>query len=227
MTAFEVAGLYDELLRRLFPIARDGHLDFGPARSVSPVDSAAALEHGVVFREYLMETFVDYSLRAESVDPGLRLHVGLSRSGRDQYVPHAVRTHIEEAGLDVVERSMSPRYSVLDGELLITTTHDHDPLWAGMPDGQRVEAAWPLPGTSDGLVLLEHMSRPHGAFRNLLRVDPRGSIVWRADLPSSGNDAYVAADVQPDGSVTARSWSAYLVHVAPATGRLLRSEFVK
>jgi hypothetical protein len=47
-----------------------------------------------------------------------------------------------------------------------------------------------LPGTSDGIVVLDWMDRPKGVeswhpCQNLLRIRPDGSIVWQASLPSA------------------------------------------
>lgn len=116
---------------------------------------------------------------------------------------------------------------MLDRELVIADSVRDVVLWVGMPDGHPVEAAWPIPATPDALVLLAYMSGPQGAFRNLVRVNPSGRVIWRAELPSSGNNAYVSAEVRADGVIAAHSWSAHLVQIDPATGHLIDTEFVK
>ncbi|MGL4420860.1 MAG: hypothetical protein ACRCZF_09370 [Gemmataceae bacterium] len=99
---FEVAGQYPELLARLFPMAADGHLEFGSARSAVPVAGAASVAEWVEFSDYIMEGFVRYTLRAVPSAAGLRLDVRLSGTNRDQYVGPSMRSYIGWAGLSLV-----------------------------------------------------------------------------------------------------------------------------
>ena len=70
---YVVRGEYGDLLPRLFVPTDGGRISFGTATSAEPVPEAASLAEWRVFRDYIMEGFVFYSLRARAVPTGLAL----------------------------------------------------------------------------------------------------------------------------------------------------------
>src|SRR5215510_6846374 len=64
--------------------------------------------------------------------------------------------------------------------------------------------------------------------RNLVRVDRRGSVVWRADTPdASAGDSWVSVDDAGEGRLMATSWSGWRVRLNPETGEIAARQFVK
>lgn len=94
-----VHGEYGDLLARLFAPTDDGRITFGWATSAGQVPEAASLAEWTLFRDYIMEGFVFYSIRARAVPTGLALEVRLTGSNRDQYVGPTVRQYLKWAGL--------------------------------------------------------------------------------------------------------------------------------
>jgi hypothetical protein len=73
---FILKGDPDTVLRSLFLQAADGRLHFAPAGlSTIPVSDISALREGVEFRDYVLEGFVRYTLRATSAALGLVIEV--------------------------------------------------------------------------------------------------------------------------------------------------------
>jgi outer membrane protein assembly factor BamB len=100
------------------------------------------------------------------------------------------------------------------------TDREGTELWAGQPRGAHVVGVWPLPPTSDALILLRWEKRfTENQFRNLLRIQPDGRVVWAAELPSTDADMWVEAGVVA-GRIRATSWTGFTVDIDPATGRL-------
>ena len=105
---FAVAGNPDVVLRKLFRLTGDGHLEFGPAGvSTDPVGDSSALPSGVDFRDYVLEGFVRYHLRAVATSAGLRLEVepadGAADTARGRSIGWLVRFNVASAGLTAVE----------------------------------------------------------------------------------------------------------------------------
>jgi hypothetical protein len=100
-------------------------------------------------------------------------------------------------------------------------------LWRGKPEGYDVVWASPISGSDDGLVFYTYYrpEKRYQDFQNLVRVRSDGSIVWRAQLPSS-NDNYYWATLGQQG-LTGLSSGGYSACVDIATGRLVESKFVK
>jgi hypothetical protein len=94
----------------------------------------------------------------------------------------------------------------VSGEDLIVPDTNQKRLWHGRPEGYPVQWATAVPGSDDGVVLYYYYrpDKSYGAFENLVRVRPDGSIVWRAGLPAS-NDTYTNARFE-DGRLRAFSW---------------------
>jgi hypothetical protein len=107
---FAVAGDPAVVLRRLFRPAADGHLRFGSAGvSVDPVGDVSAVAHGVEFRDYVLEGFVRYRLRAVATSAGLRVEVEPgARSAdtpRERTIEWLVRFNFASGGLTAVASS--------------------------------------------------------------------------------------------------------------------------
>jgi hypothetical protein len=107
---FAVAGDPAVVLRTLFRSAADGHLRFGPAGvSVDPVGDLSALAGSVEFRDYVLEGFVRYRLRAAATPTGLRIEVELAAESagttRGRSLGWLVRFNVACGGLTAVESS--------------------------------------------------------------------------------------------------------------------------
>jgi len=64
--------------------------------------------------------------------------------------------------------------------------------------------------------------------QNLVRVDRRGSVVWRADTPdASAGDSWVSVEDAGEGRLMATSWSGWRVRLNPETGEIAARQFVK
>jgi hypothetical protein len=118
-------------------------------------------------------------------------------------------------------------YSVAGDDLLITDA-DHKLRWRGQPEQRAVEWATALRFADDGLALYHYYrpDHPYGEFRNLVRVRPDGSIVWRAELPGS-DDKYVNAKLAAEGRLSAYSYRGYEVEIDLDTGRIVSKRFSK
>lgn len=114
-----------------------------------------------------------------------------------------------------------------DGNLIICDAESGSILWRGMPDGQRVQSASKLEETDDVIVLLDFASKtaPY-RFSNLLRCRKDGSVVWRADLPVSGADAYTEFEWR-NSKLLAFSWSGFTVEVDVSSGSIKEKIFTK
>lgn len=88
------------------------------------------------------------------------------------------------------------------------------------------QAVLPVPGSDEGIVLLEYWAQPQHGFRNLMRCRPDGSVVWRAELPDERDDAYVEVRWTAEG-LQAGSWSGYQVLFDPDNGRIISLTFTK
>jgi hypothetical protein len=82
-----------------------------------------------------------------------------------------------------------------------------------------------LPDREGCLVLLDWGATKKPTFENLLRVNPDGSIGWKAQLPDS-HDAFT--DVTQNGDrVDAHTWNGYLVDIDLKTGQTRNVRFAK
>ena len=71
------------------------------------------------------------------------------------------------------------------------------------------------------------MAEPNRPFQNLVCVDPDGTMIWIAALPSaSSTDAYVSFDLGTD-EVHASSWSGYRVRIDLRSGEIRGKTFTK
>lgn len=100
-----------------------------------------------------------------------------------------------------------------------------DILYRGKPEGYSVEKA---NITETGtVVLLKYSEKKYGSFENLLLLTQDGTVLWRAELPtSSSTDAYVDFELR-NSRLFANSWSCYRVEIDMRTGRILNREFTK
>jgi outer membrane protein assembly factor BamB len=82
-----------------------------------------------------------------------------------------------------------------------------------------------LPDGAGRVVVFDWETGP-GSDENLVCVESNGRVRWRAKLPTSDSDCFVA--VRMDGDlVRANSMSCYAVWLDPATGKILRTQFTK
>ncbi len=100
---FHIDGDSEELLRELFREDSRGGVLFGPVGS-SPV-SRVGLREWARFRDYLMEGFVTFELRASPDETGLTLEVRPMGGSRDRYLESHVRWVLGSAGYVVRARA--------------------------------------------------------------------------------------------------------------------------
>lgn len=104
-------------------------------------------------------------------------------------------------------------------------------LWHGQPDGKSVRSVVALAETDDAVVVLNFEAGPrseHGVipgWPNLVRVRADGSVVWRASALDA-QDSWVSVQWS-SGSLTANTWSGFLVTVNPNTGAKISKVFTK
>jgi hypothetical protein len=108
----------------------------------------------------------------------------------------------------------------------LVASRDGQKVWQGRPQGIRCLECTPIPEAQDVVVLLDPDSQIRGPFKNVCRVRVDGSVLWWADLPTTGEDSYVAL-TQVGQHIFATSWSGYRATIDPVTGKIARSEFVK
>jgi hypothetical protein len=105
-------------------------------------------------------------------------------------------------------------------------------LWRGRPDGKRPGMVTPLPD-GDAIVMLAGVDAPRDPFgkpkawANLIRVQPTGTVVWRAHpIENSGGDCWVGYSLRV-GGLQASTWSGYSCELDLQTGRILSKSFTK
>lgn len=79
------------------------------------------------------------------------------------------------------------------------------------------------------LVLLNPDSnmKEWGQFKNLIGVDEQGTILWKADLPTTiTGDTYHSLEIRDD-KIYAYSWCSYECCIDPVTGKILNKTFTK
>jgi hypothetical protein len=113
------------------------------------------------------------------------------------------------------------------GEELIIRDNAQQSVWQGKPEGYALQWASAVPGSDEGLALYYYYrpDKRSGAFRNLVRIKPDGSIVWHADLPAP-DDTYTNAQLE-NGKLTAWSWGGYTAQINIETGRIIEQLFTK
>ena len=80
---------------------------------------------------------------------------------------------------------------------------------------------------SDIILLVPHDQGPMDKpFYNLARYTSNAVLVWTAELPESGTDSYVDAELK-DGKLSANSWSCWFVEININTGKIIKSKFTK
>jgi hypothetical protein len=105
---------------------------------------------------------------------------------------------------------------------------DQNPLpWptdAGEFQGNKIRLIFPI-DSGGSILLLDPDVERRGTFRNILRIDQNGNVIWIADFPVLP-DRYTSAEMGSDG-LTAYSGGGYLVKLDRESGRILEWEFVK
>ena len=102
-------------------------------------------------------------------------------------------------------------------------------LWLDLPEGYAVRAVAAIPDTDDRLVLLESdtgKASRQNHFENLWRYSHEKGVIWRAELPQSGANYYVAFELQT-GGLWANSWSCFRVAIDLETGTIRSKTFTK
>jgi hypothetical protein len=101
------------------------------------------------------------------------------------------------------------------------------PLWRGRPEERDIRWTAAVPYSNAAIVLYEYYrsDHPYGGFENLIRINPDGSIVWRAELPE-GDDKYVHASMA-DGRLLAHSYDGYEVEIDLEDGKIISKVFSK
>jgi hypothetical protein len=96
-----------------------------------------------------------------------------------------------------------------------------------MDDERMPHQVMDLPDGSGQLVVHDWTSTKATRFPNLVRVDKTGAVVWTAELPQQPiPDCFT--HVSTDGeTISANTFSGYLVTLDPKTGKILTSQFTK
>jgi outer membrane protein assembly factor BamB len=117
-------------------------------------------------------------------------------------------------------------YTVTETEVVAIDGRSGAVCWHGRPDDGPAVNVLPVPQSRDAVALLDYMSK-QGAYQNIVRIGPDGTIRWRAQLPTSDpTDAYVDMDI--DGmKLCAVSWSGHKVTLDLETGQITERRFVK
>jgi hypothetical protein len=113
------------------------------------------------------------------------------------------------------------------GDDLVIEDAEGKVRWQGKPEQRPVEWAIAIRSSDDGLALYHYYrpDHPYGPFENLVRVRPDGSIVWRAELPTS-DDKYVYANLR-EGRLFSYSYRGYDVEINVDNGRIISKRFSK
>ena len=120
----------------------------------------------------------------------------------------------------------SYEYQIGDGDIVVLNRDKGNVHWRGRPKGYPAESVVPVPGDLDAVILVPRGEKEQGSFRNLLRIDANGSIVWEAELPDLGADAYAKVAVR-DRRLVGWSWSGYMVGINWDTGKIEKQTFTK
>lgn len=104
MVTFTLESDCDIALKELLKTDDGRCLIFGwTARSIEAAEPSDLLIRPVLFRDYIMEGFVTYSVQAEDLAPGCRLRVDGEGSNRDWSIRPQVRHYIKAAGLVITD----------------------------------------------------------------------------------------------------------------------------
>jgi hypothetical protein len=114
--------------------------------------------------------------------------------------------------------------TTLDKELVIYSPSGEF-TYRGEPDGCPVQSAI---ATEDDrvIVLWDRLAKSYGSKDNLLLLDIRGQIIWRAELPESSSDSYTQFEYS-NGRLSAFSWSCHRVEIDMKTGKIFHRVFTQ
>ena len=85
--------------------------------------------------------------------------------------------------------------------------------WIDVRKFGTVKTSLPLADTDDRLLLLFWGQSGEPRFQNVVRVDPHGNVLWRAELPGDAkNDCFVSLERMDSGFV-ARTFSGRIGHL--------------
>ena len=93
-------------------------------------------------------------------------------------------------------------------------------------DGMLISAATPV---SDHVVLLLTKTKKWGTAENLVCLNLRAEVVWRAPILESSPypKEYASVALSDDGKLVAHTWGGIRATIDAATGRVLSEVFVK
>jgi hypothetical protein len=96
------------------------------------------------------------------------------------------------------------------------------------PEPRRINQTIDFPDGSGKLVLFDWSLNPKARLENLVLLDTAGMFVWAAQLPEGTSpDCFVNVKVDDGGTLSANTWSSYLVTLDQRTGKILNQQFVK
>jgi hypothetical protein len=118
-------------------------------------------------------------------------------------------------------------FSLLEKEIIVTDLDSGEVLWSGRPLGRPVLELLQLPTASRAIALLDYLNAAPEERANLVAIDDRGTVLWRAKLPTTSNtDAFTDIDLV-EGGVSAFTWSSHRVLIDIETGETLDDAFTK
>jgi hypothetical protein len=122
------------------------------------------------------------------------------------------------------------RWRVERGEAVAEA--DHQEVWRGAPDGSLVLKVLAIPGSDDGITLLDCDARPVDVepwhpFPNILRLSPEGVVKWRCSLLAQETAWKCYLSVAWDSERLVAAAPSYQVALDPLSGVILDSTFTK
>ena len=132
----------------------------------------------------------------------------------------------------------SNTFSIVQGVLIIRSSSTGEILWKGKPYDINVDKIFPIPDSTDLIVLLDWNEAGGQNKRNLLRLDTLGNLIWEVELPpvkqlhgpdrdDKRGDVYTGITAIDDNVLKAYAWAGYSDHIDIHTGKILKSIFVK
>src|SRR4051812_25295837 len=92
------------------------------------------------------------------------------------------------------------KYTIKDGKFCVVNEVNGTVEWEGQISGHDIFKVLPIAGSNDCIALLSWYPRKsRGDFENVVRCRPNGSVIWHAQLPSTGYDYYTGLTLQRRG----------------------------
>jgi hypothetical protein len=102
MITLRVNAKPEEVIASLFAEDEEGYVTLGwSGRSVDEHVACDVMKDYVVFKDYLMETFVHYSIFLHATEGKTAISVRPTGANRDKYLRPHIKMHVINAGLSI------------------------------------------------------------------------------------------------------------------------------